>query len=95
MGTRPHNGPHAFTRGTRSMMLTARGGVWDIGCWRFQRRWIDWLRATQVGGSLARDESPKSLPELVAGSERFFLRKFPKNLPFFFYQSLALGFDTM
>ena len=69
------------------MMLIARGGAWDIGCRRFQRRWIDWLTATQVGGSFARDESPKSLPELVAGGERFFFENFPKICHIFLSKS--------
>ena len=71
------------------MMTAARGGAWDVCCQRFQRRWIDRLTAIQVGGSPAGDELPESSLELVVGGERFFfLRKFPKNLPFFyFYQS--------
>ena len=72
------------------MMAAALGGAWDVGCRRFQRRWIDRLTTIQVGGSSTKDESP----ELVAIDEGFFLRKFPKNLPFI-DQRLALGFDTM
>ena len=48
----------------------------------------------QVRGSSVVDESSESLPELVAGGERFLLRKFPKKLPFS-EQGLALGSNTM
>ena len=56
------------------MMATALGGVLDVGCWRFQRRWIDQLRRSiQVGESLVGDESPESSPDLVVGGDKFFL----------------------
>ena len=64
------------------MMAAVCGGAWDVGCWRFQRQWIDQMMAIQVGGSSTGDES-----ELVAGGERFFLSKISQKFALFLSKS--------
>ena len=66
--------------GQGPMMAATRGGTWDVGCWRFQHRWIDRLTAIQVGGSPTGDESSESSSELVADSERFFPSKISQKI---------------
>ena len=69
------------------MMAAVCRGAWDVGCWRFQRQWIDQMMAIQVGGSSTGDESQESSSELVADGERFFLSKISKKFALFLSKS--------